>query len=67
MPCGGAMLGGGGRIPFAPGIGGGCIIPTGGLVIAGGGPRMGAGPRRGGIPGPPMPTPLPGPASPGGG
>ena len=60
------MLGGGGRIPFAPGIGG-CIIPTGGLAIAGGGPRIGTGPRIGGpIPGPPIPTPLPGPARPAG-
>ena len=63
------MLGGGGLIGFAPGGpigGGGYIMPTGGLPMAGGGPRMGAGPLIGGMPGPPMPTPLPGPASPGG-
>ena len=55
-------------MPLEPGIGGGgCIMPTGGLAMAGGGPLKGVGPRIGGIPGPPMPTPRPGPARPGGG
>ena len=68
IPCGGAMLGGGGRIPVGAPGGGPCIMPTGGRAI-GAGPRMGAGPLIGGgpIPGPPIPTPRPGPASPGGG
>ena len=75
MPCGGAMFGGGGRIPLAPGgmFGGAypCIMPTGGRPMfgTGPGPLIGAGPRMGGgMPGPPaMPTPRPGPARPGGG
>ena len=55
-------MGGGGLIPFYYPIGGG-IIPCGGPDMFGGGPLIGAGPRIG-IPGAPIPTPLPGPARP---
>ena len=68
IPCGGAIRGGGG-IPLPPGGGPGCPgMKFGGRAMGGGGPRTGAGPRIGGpgIPGPPKPTPLAGPASPGG-
>ena len=59
------MLGGGGLIAFyCPGIGGGGIIPCGGgCMLGGGGPLIGAGPLTG-MPGAPIPTPLPGPARP---
>ena len=63
MPAGGAILGGGGYC--MPIYYGGYIIPYGGRAMAG--PLIGAGPLMGMLGGgAPMPTPLPGPASPAG-